>query len=85
VTVWPATVSVPVRGDVAAFAAIVKATVPLPLALEPEVMVSHESLLVAVQAQPVAVVTLLLFEPAVAGWFTEVGEAVNVQGGGAPA
>ena len=85
VTVWPAMVSVPVRGDVAVFAAIEKATVPLPLPLAPEVMVNQESLLVAVQLQPAAVVTLLLLEPAAAPGFSVVGETVKVQGGGAPA
>ena len=85
VPVWPATVSVPVRGDVDVFPAIEKATVPLPLPLTPDVMVSQASLLVAVQLQPVAVVTLALLELAAAAGFSEVGDTVNVHGGGAAA
>ena len=85
VTVWPAIVSVPVRGDVAVFAAIENATVPLPLPLAPDVMVSQASLLVAVQLQPAAVVTLLLLELAAAPGVSVVGDTVNVHGGGAPA
>ena len=84
-TVWPATVSVPVREDVAVFAAIEKATIPLPLPLAPEVMVNQASLLVAVHVQPVAVVTLALLELAAAAGFSEVGDTVNEQGAGAPA
>jgi hypothetical protein len=78
-------VSVPARDSVAVFASMEKATVPLPLPLTPEVIVSHESLLVAVQLQPAAAVTLLLLEVAVAGGFSDVGETLNVQGAGAPA
>ncbi len=85
VTVWPAMVSVPVRGDVAVFASIEKATVALPLPVTPDVMVIQEALLVAVQLQPVAVVTVLLFELAPAPGVSDVGETVKVQGGGAPA
>ncbi len=84
-TVSSATVNVPVRGDVAALAAIENATAPLPLPLAPDVIVSQEALLVAVHVQPIVVVTLALFEPAVAGGLSEVGETVNVQGAGAPA
>ena len=64
------------RGDVAVFAAIAKATVPLPLPLAPDVMVSQESLLVAVQVQPVAAVTLALLEPAAAAGLNAMGETV---------
>jgi hypothetical protein len=80
VTVWPATVRVPVRGSVAAFAAMVKATVPLPLPLAPEVIVSQESLLVAVQLQPAIVVTVAALDPPVAAGFTVVGDTVNTHG-----
>ena len=59
-TVWPAMVSVPMRGDVDELAAIEKATAPLPVPLAPEMMVSQEALLVAVQLQPARVVTLEL-------------------------
>ena len=79
VTVWPATVSVPVRGEVAVLAAMAKATVPFPLPLAPDVIVSQESLLVAVQVQPVVVVTLALLDPAVAAGLNDVGETVYVQ------
>src|SRR4026208_207211 len=72
-------VSVPVLGEVDVFAAIEKATVPLPEPLAPDVMVSQEALLVAVQAQPVVVVTLTLLEPAVAAGFSEVGDTENAQ------
>ena len=75
----------PVRGAVAVLAAMVKATVPLPLPLAPDVIVSQESLLVAVQVQPVVVVTLLLLELAGAAGFSAVGDTVNVQGTGAAA
>ena len=52
------------------FAAQLNATVPLPLPEAPEVTLSHEgALLLAVQAQPVALVTLTDPEPAVAGTF----------------
>lgn len=85
VTAWPAMVSVPVRGDVAVFASIEKATVPLPLPLTPDVMVSQELLLVAVQLQPAAVVTVLLLELAPAPGVSAVGETVKLQGDGAPA
>ena len=67
------------------FAAMEKATVPFPLPLAPDVIVSQESLLVAVQVQPVVVATLALLELAVATGFSEVGETVNVQGTGAAA
>ena len=80
VTVWPATVSVPVRGDVAVLAAMAKPTVPFPLPLAPDVMLSQEALLVAVHVHPVAVVTLLLPELAVAPGLSDVGETVYVQG-----
>ncbi len=85
VTVWPATVSVPVRDEVPVFAAMEKATVPLPLPLTPDVMLSQVALLVAVQLQPVVVVTLALLELAAAVGFSEIGETVNEQGGAAPA
>ncbi len=85
VTVWPATVSVPVRDEVPVLAAMEKATVPLPLPVTPDVMLSQETLLVAVHEQPVAVVTLALLEPATAAGFSEVGETVKEQDGAAPA
>ena len=56
-TVKPATVMVPVRVTFAGPMAAVKPTVPLPLPDAPEVMVIHDALLTAFQAQPVAEVT----------------------------
>ena len=85
VTVCPAMVNVPVRGDVAVLAAMANTTVPFPLPLAPEVMVSQESLLVAVHVQPVVVVTVALLELAPAAGLSDVGETVNVQGTGAAA
>lgn len=60
--VLPAIVSVPVRAG-PVLAAIEKATVPLPLPLAPDVMVSQDALLVAVHAQPLPVVMLTELEP----------------------
>ena len=80
VTVWPAMVKVPVRGDVPVFAAMENATLPLPLPLAPEVMSSQASLLVAVQAQAAAVVMLLLPVPPGAAGLSAVGDTTNVQG-----
>jgi len=76
VTNCPATVNVPVRGEVAVFAAMLNATVPLPLPLAPEVIVNQEVLLVAVQLQ--LPVTLAVLDPAAAAVFTVVGATVNV-------
>ena len=70
-------VKVPVRGDVAVFAAMENATVPLPLPLAPAVIVSQVALLVAVQVQPVAVVTVALLVPATAVGLSEVGDTVK--------
>jgi len=80
VTVWPAMVRVPVRGDVSGLAAMENATVPLPLPLAPEVMVSQASLLVAVQVQLVVVVTVVLLDPAAAVGLSEAGDTVKEQG-----
>jgi hypothetical protein len=85
VTVCPAMVSVPVRGDVAVFAAIENVTVSSPAPLTPEVIVSQKSWLVAVQLHAAAVVTVALPEPPAAAEPSEVGDTANVQGGGAPA
>jgi len=78
VNVWPATVIVPVRcGPV--LAATVNWTVPAPEPLAPAVMVIHESLLAAVQAHPVAAVTLTDPDPPLAGKLCEAGLMVNAQ------
>ena len=65
VKVCPATVIVPMRcGPV--LAATVNSTVPLPLPLAPLEMVIQAALLIAVQAQPVTVVTLTEPDPPLA-------------------
>ena len=76
-------VSVPVLGEVDVFAAIEKATVPFPEPLAPDVMVSQEALLVAVQAQPAVVVTVALLELAPAAGLKEVGDTLKEQGAAA--
>src|SRR5574341_283269 len=60
-------------------AATVNWTVPAPEPLTPAVMVIHKSLLAAVQAHPVAVVTLTEPDPPLAGKLCEVGLMVNTQ------
>jgi hypothetical protein len=52
VKVCPAIVSVALRDVVPVLAAALNPTVPVPLPLAPEVRVSHDALLLAVQAQP---------------------------------
>src|SRR5262245_39312157 len=59
VKVCPATVRVPMR-CAPALAAIVKATLPLPLPDAPAVTVSHGALLAAVQPQPLAALTAIV-------------------------
>ena len=65
VTVWPATVSVPVRGLVAVFAATLNVTVAMPAPVAPAVTVIQLSLLTATQVQLEPVVTERLFVVAV--------------------
>jgi hypothetical protein len=62
VKVCPATVRVPVR-CAPVLAAIVNATLPLPLPDAPVVTVSHGTLLAAVHAHPLAVVTVIAVPP----------------------
>jgi hypothetical protein len=59
-------VMVPLRVVVFKLAATAKLTVPLPEPLEPAVIVNHETLATAVQAQPVVVVTPTVLDEAVA-------------------
>jgi hypothetical protein len=80
VKVWPATVSVPVRDDVEVLAATVNATEPLPLPDAPLVTVIHAALLLAVQAQPLVVVTAIVELSPAAGEFQLAGAIENVQG-----
>jgi hypothetical protein len=63
VKISPAIVSVPVRPVVAAFAATLKFTVPLPLPVAPLVTVIHGTAAVAVQEQPPIEVTAAEPEP----------------------
>jgi hypothetical protein len=60
VNVWPATVNVPVRGDVTVLAATSYVTVPFPMPLLPPVTVIQLALLEAVQEQPVVAVTAVV-------------------------
>lgn len=57
VTSCPATVSVPVRLVVAVLAAAEKVALPSPVPLPPPVIVSHPTLLAALQPQPPPAVT----------------------------
>jgi hypothetical protein len=79
VAVWPAIVSVPVRGLVVVLLATEYDTVPLPLPLPPPVIVSHASLAVAVQAHPAGVVTPVVSAPPAAGAFCEVVDSAKLQ------
>jgi len=66
VKVWPATVIVADRDDEVVFAATVKPTVPLPLPLAPDVIVTHAADVVAPQEQPAPAVTAIDPEPPLA-------------------
>ncbi len=81
VNVWPATVSVPLRGVVLGLAAALNATVPFPLPLAPLVTVSQDVLLLTpVHEHPAAVVTLVepVPPPATTDWLA--GEIAYVHG-----
>jgi hypothetical protein len=82
--VFPPTLIVPVRDDVAELGATEYTTVPLPLPLPPEVMVMKLSLLTAVQSQSFIVVTEMLPEPPLAGKLLLVGVIMYRQPGQAP-
>jgi len=58
VTVWFATVNVPVRAP-PMFAATLIATVPLPVPLAPEVIDNQDALVVTVHVHPAAAVTAI--------------------------
>jgi hypothetical protein len=73
VKVCPATVSVPVRA-LPVLAATLNPTEPPPLPLAPEVIESHEALLLAVHAHPAVVVTATLPLDALSETFWLVGE-----------
>ena len=76
VKVCPATVSVPVRAVVAGLAVALKATVPLPLPLAPDVIVNQDVVVEAVQAQLEAAVTPTLPVDAVAPTVAAVDDSV---------
>ena len=74
-TVWPATLSVPVRSVVAVLAVALKVTDPLPDLLALPLIDNHPVPLVAVHVQPLPVVTVVVDEPAAAGMVGEAGRA----------
>ena len=83
VKVWPAIVSVPLRGAVVLSVAL-NSTEPLPVPRAPDVTVSHVALLVAVHGQSAAVVTVTGLPgktPAASVWLVEL--IAYVQAGGA--
>jgi hypothetical protein len=63
VTVFPAMVNVPVRVLVVGFVEIKYVALPLPLLVAPAVTAIHDTLLAAVQLQPLATVTVVVFDP----------------------
>jgi hypothetical protein len=77
--VLPPMVSEPVRDVLDVFAAAAYVTEPLPLPAAPCVIVSHPSLLTAVQLQPGAV-TVMTWVEAPATTLTEVGAIVELHG-----
>ena len=79
VKLWPATVSVADRLVVTVFAATLKVTVPLAEPLDPPVTVTQLAPLVAVQAQPVGVVTTTLPVPPAPANACVDAERLNVQ------
>jgi hypothetical protein len=81
VNVLPLIVSVPVRGEVVELAATLYVTEPLPVPLAPAPMVIHESLLEAVQPQPLPAVTVIEPLAAIADGNEEpAGAIVTAQG-----
>ena len=79
VTVWPATVNVPVREAPVVLAATLNVTEPMPDPLAPAVTVIHDVVVVAVQAQDVPEVTLRVRLLARASTAKLVGVRVAVQ------
>lgn len=66
VNVRPAIVTVPVREEVVVLAATVTVALPPPLP-DPDATVSHPALLLDVQAQPLAAVTVTAIDSPAAG------------------
>ena len=79
VTVWPATVNVPVRAVPVVLAPTLNVTEPMPEPLAPAVTVIHDVVVVAVQAQDVPEVTLSVRLLASASTAKLVGVTVPVQ------
>ena len=79
VTVWPATVSVPVRAVPVVLAATLNVTEPMPDPLAPAVTVIQDVVVVAVQEQDVPEVTLSVRLLASASTAKLVGVTVPVQ------
>jgi len=79
VTVWPATVTVPVREAPPLLSATLKPAVPLPVTLLPDVSVIQPALLAVVHAHVLLVVALTVSVPAVAPKDWLVGDTVKVQ------
>jgi len=75
VTVWPAIVRVPDRGDVSVFSAIENDTVALPVPLAALVTASQDAFAAAVHAHDDVVVMSTLLEPAAAGADTLVDDS----------
>lgn len=78
VYVCPAIVSVPVRGLVDVFAAMLKLTAPLPVPLAPPVTVIQPALLVADQPQLEPAVTVVLPVPPLDATLCDVGEMLKL-------
>ena len=72
--VWPAMLSVPLRGLVEVLAWAEKPTTPLPPPALPEVMVSQKSLAVAIQPHPLFAFTFTVPLPPEAAMEVLVGE-----------
>jgi len=82
VNVWPAIVRVPLRAA-PVLAAVLNATVPLPVPEAPLVIASHGTLAVALQAHDAAdAVTAVDPVPPPSDTDCDAGAMVNVQGGG---
>jgi hypothetical protein len=79
-TVWSATTIEAARVVVAAFAATVKLTLPVPVPVVPAVSTTHPASACALHAQPLAAVTVILPLPPAAGMICSVTESSKRQG-----
>lgn len=82
VNVRPAIVSVPVRGRPVTLNVKRYSTLPLPVPVDLDEIVSHEALLVAVHAQVLVVTTLTVAAPSLAGTCSIECESEYVHAGG---